>query len=244
MLAYVFIHRYGRTSTYLTMLTFVTWLLSSIVLWELYRNLMQVTTFVGIADPRLDPDEVVYLPLVNQFLDDISNIDSCGGHSALTVCPENGFAYAFRTMASASHPMRTYPPLIWTWSTMLFVGTLGVHYIPRFSWTAKILTKLKNKILGKRASMQSTWTKKIFTSSLAFSFAVAVSIVAVALQLSLLALNGTLEVINNKDWSFGQIVAVTIWAAPLAEYLHLLARTYPRIHFSIILGPLLIFSSR
>lgn len=46
------------------------------------------------------------------------------------------------------------------------------------------------------------------------------------LQLSLLATNGTLNVINSRDWSFGQTVAVTIWAAPLAEYRDLSSRKF------------------
>lgn len=227
MLAYILIYRYGRKSTYLTTLTFLTWLLSTIVLWELYRKLIGVTTLVQSADPRLGSDEPVYYPLVNRFMDDISNLDSCGGHSALTVCPESGYAYgdAFDKMISASHRMRTYPPLIWTWSTMLFFGTLMVHYMPRLTWTANTVGNPKEEVPQWQTLTDLKWLRMLLTPSAAFWFAVAVSIAAIALQLGLLALNGTLNVINNKDWSFGQIVAVMIWAAPFAEYLHFLHRT-------------------
>lgn len=40
------------------------------------------------------------------------------------------------------------------------------------------------------------------------------------MQLSLLAIGKSLNMMNPHDWSFGQIVAITVWAPPILEYLY------------------------
>ena len=48
---------------------------------------------------------------------------------------------------------------------------------------------------------------------------------------SLIELAGSGTASTSNDWSFGQIVAVTVWAAPLIEYIKLSTRKYPYQRF-------------
>ena len=45
-------------------------------------------------------------------------------------------------------------------------------------------------------------------------------LVVVAMQLSLLSIGSSLEMMDVKDWSFGQVVAVTIWVPPMMNYVY------------------------
>lgn len=40
--------------------------------------------------------------------------------------------------------------------------------------------------------------------------------------------------VDSHSWSFGQIVAISVWAEPLCEYLHLELRKLPDLHQSLL----------
>jgi hypothetical protein len=42
----------------------------------------------------------------------------------------------------------------------------------------------------------------------------------IGMQLSLLSIATSLDMMDRKDWSFGQVVAITIWIPPLLAYLY------------------------
>jgi len=45
-------------------------------------------------------------------------------------------------------------------------------------------------------------------------------LIGICFQLSLLSISSSLKMMDNKDWGFGQIVAVVVWVPPLLEYIY------------------------
>ena len=76
-ITYLLIYRYGRRSWYIDSLTFINWLLASVVIWGLQNYIR----FFGPTAPGLSFEES--LP---QGARHLSDIDACGGSSALNLC--------------------------------------------------------------------------------------------------------------------------------------------------------------
>lgn len=53
---------------------------------------------------------------------------------------------------------------------------------------------------------------------LTFLAMAATMLACLGMQLSLLAIGKSLNMMNPYDWSFGQIIAITVWTPPIMEY--------------------------
>ena len=54
----------------------------------------------------------------------------------------------------------------------------------------------------------------------AFWFTTIIFLAAIGMQLNVLSISTELNMINPGGWTFGQIVAVTVWIPPLLEYIY------------------------
>lgn len=54
----------------------------------------------------------------------------------------------------------------------------------------------------------------------AYWFTTIVFLAAIGMQLDVFSISLKLNMINTQDWSFAQIVAVTVWIPPLLEYIY------------------------
>jgi hypothetical protein len=212
--AYILIVRYGRTSTYITILTLVTWVLSSLVFWTLYRKL--------IPTHHASESWEVYA----QFLYDLSANPSCGGSSALAVCPEN-LEMGLGLVTAAVMKIYYYPPFVWTWPTLCLIVTVALQYVPKL-WEKKgkphRVSELQHNFEHLRNGIRSRLVRAILTIDGLFWFTMLVFTLALGFHLSLLSIEDTLNMMDPSAWGFGQIVAVTVWVPPIVEYLHLLIR--------------------
>lgn len=214
VLAYIMVIRYGRSSTYLAALTVVTWLLSSFVFWVLYNQLIGITfSEEGVKNPQL----------YYQFMLQSSANPSCGGYSGLTLCPDR-LVWTPQGILPEADRIKEAPPYIWGWSTMSLFATLVIHYRPRLKRkeTQDETTRQRHPYDGQRKNrLLSGLRQKAVIDGLFWIF-IAIPIAILGLQISLLF--GELSMMDHENWSFGQIMAVTIWAPPIVEYLYLLAR--------------------
>lgn len=76
-ITYLLIYRYGRRSWYIDILTFLNWILASVVVWGLQNYIR----FFGPTAPNLAFEN--NLP---QAVRHLGSLDSCGGSSALNLC--------------------------------------------------------------------------------------------------------------------------------------------------------------
>lgn len=54
----------------------------------------------------------------------------------------------------------------------------------------------------------------------AFWFTTILFLAAIGMQLNVLLISTELKMVNPKGWTFGQIVAITVWIPPLLEYIY------------------------
>lgn len=85
-------------------------------------------------------------------------------------------------------------------------------------WTRRDFRGGLNGEEGSRSGMPSRASKIIFvTTMLAF-------LAGMGMQVSLLSIAWSLHMMDAKSWTFGQIVAITIWIPPIIEILYELGR--------------------
>jgi hypothetical protein len=157
----------------------------------------------------------------NIFYELSTNVD-CGGYSALAVCPENLILGA-NAVASASTQIRVLTPILWTFGTLVLF-TLIAYQI--FEWLLKRKRNEKaayvQKILTQdRNAIQTSFLRAALSTEGIFWITTLAFVAAMGMQLSLLYVEVSIKMIDYTSWSFGQIVAITIWVPPLVEYLYL-----------------------
>jgi len=198
--AYLLLVYFWGTSIGITVLTLVVYTLASIVYWSLYTHLAPVTGHTS--------DYAVY----QQFMYKLSAIPACGGYSALAACPKN-MKLGVQPVKRAGHRLRVLTPMIWTFSTAMLLALLGLQLFKR----RRYRTPPKEGQVEQQSSSPERhsrpWRIVFWLSTIVF-------IAGMGMQLSLLAIATSLKMMNLSDWSFGQIVAVTIWIPPLLEYFY------------------------
>lgn len=217
--AFVLLFRCGKSTMDATILTTFTWLLASIVYWILYSNIIPINQDIRGDQKRYRAYQ--------QFMYKLSALDACGGFSALAVCPDN-FYLGRDDIFAASHNLRVLTPIIWTFSTVCLLATL-----------AGKLTKWRRG-RGYQSAQQSEvdaaeegtstgrptgdhhppFFRSRLGASITYWLVTFCFLAGIGMQMSLLSIGTSLHMMNRMHWSFGQIVAVTIWAPPLLGYLY------------------------
>ncbi|PVI01664.1 hypothetical protein DM02DRAFT_613484 [Periconia macrospinosa] len=211
------LHR-GRASLDVTILTCACWLLSSIVYWTLYRGIIPINNQITNEKERYRAYQ--------QFMYKLSAIDECGGFSGLAVCPVNN-VLGRKDITAASRKLRVLTPIIWGFSTACLVGMLAWKWaaarrkpgkdVNRHSEGAKTVEEASHQqeryynisLLGKH----TLGTIVYVVLSLCF-------LAGAGMQLSLLSIGTSLNMMDRTDWGFGQVVAVTVWVPPLIGYVY------------------------
>lgn len=157
----------------------------------------------------------------NIFYELSANVECCG-YSVLAVCPEN-LILGVNSVASASTQIRALTPILWTFGTLVLF-TLIAYQI--FKWLLRRKHNEKaayvQKILGQdRNAIQTSFLRAALSTDDMFWITTLAFVAAMGMQLSLLYVEVNIDMLDYTSWSFGQIVAITIWVPPLAEYLYL-----------------------
>lgn len=106
------LHRRGKATLDITLLSLASWLLSSIVYWVLYSNLIKINS-------KFDSKERRFLAY-QQYSYKLSALESCGGYSALAVCP-GGFRAGRESVVDAGYRLSYVTPLMWGFSTAVLM---------------------------------------------------------------------------------------------------------------------------
>jgi hypothetical protein len=199
--------RYGRSTLYITVLTAISWALSSLVYWSLYMHLIPIK-----RDSELDVYENVMYQL--------SANSDCGGFSALTACPEN-LLQGFDEIRSSFRQIDRLTPVLWTWGTFAFFALVLYQVyrsmLRRGDNRARYLKKVRDQNLN---ALNTPFLRAALGTAGCFWIATVIFVAAMGIQLSLLYVESSVKMISD-GWSFGQIVAITIWVPPAVEYLYL-----------------------
>lgn len=195
---------YGAKSRYLSLLTALSWLLATVVFFELESNLSRFTSGISIQDSSL-----------RQLYD----ISTCGGSSALAVCSETlgssplDYLSGYYNNGSGLVSLRN-TKILWAWSTLCLILCLVSRFfsgnkkqtLPRIEKEGKVFsTKLQSIFIH--------W--KILTLTLATSL----FLLCFVYQALMVWKYQQMDVINWKGWTFGQIMAVATWIPSVLEYM-------------------------
>lgn len=195
---YLLLVYYRASSPAITILTTVVYVMSSIVYWILYDKL------------KLDRG-MTRADMYKRYRLNISAIAQCGEYSGLSVCPvvdeDSG---EFSNGIGAWTSLRVLTPVIWVWSTLVLLALLVWPVCARIRARQVRLEKGPGPSPMRRALLP--WQRAVFW------FATVVFLAGVGMQISVLTTAIKLDMVDAKGWSFGQVVAVTVWIPPLLEY--------------------------
>jgi hypothetical protein len=223
------------------LLTTICWLLSSVIYWSLYSHVIPIN-----SDLITEKQET---RAYKQFYYKLTSIDACGGYSALAACPQGAFNVARTGIKRESHKIRILTPIIWSFSTICLLVILGAKYfgislseqldglmrVGKTSQQAQPDTESNNRLHsqsnitpanGEKQALQTTangqsTSQRLMTTHNFFYLLVTMCLLAgIGMQLSLLSIATSLDMMDRKDWSFGQVVAITVWLPPLLAYLY------------------------
>ncbi|KAF2734237.1 hypothetical protein EJ04DRAFT_603366 [Polyplosphaeria fusca] len=214
----VLLFRQGKATMDVLFLTTACWILSSVVYWVLYSHIIPL-------NQHMSTDEQKYRAY-QQFMYKLSSIDACGGYSALAVCPDN-FHLGRDEITLASHNLRVLTPIIWTFSTVCLFSVFLGKYIKyhrgakaRYAQVAAASASGGESETETRYDDHPPFFRSRFGADVAYWLTTTCFLAGIGMQLSLLSIGTSLNMMNRGNWSFGQIVAVTIWAQPLMGYLY------------------------
>lgn len=220
--AFVLLLRCRKASMDVVLLTAACWLLSSVVYWILYASIIPINEDFSSEERR-------YLAY-QQFMYKLSAFDTCGGYSALAACPEYPNVGQSKIL-QASDRLTVLTPLIWSFSTICFVITLAFKFrrwLRHHNYEKAKQNEESEVADGEHGDAEpshpdedehaSPFLRSNKRLTMAYVVVTMCFLAGIGMQLSLLSIGTSLKMMNRHDWSFGQIVAVTIWAPPLLGY--------------------------
>ncbi|KAI4159308.1 MAG: hypothetical protein L6R39_000398 [Caloplaca ligustica] len=220
------LHRHKRLSWYISSLTFLSWLLSTINFWAIIKYLR--VERIGTRDAEFRS---------------LSNIETCGSLNALSLCIQaqdiSPLDWLFHTKLKSTNfgssilfgtttIGTSIVPTIWVFCTTVLLvllghqcfgsSGLGIFYsrsrappsLPaHFPRQRRLLTKF-------RYLFTNPWT-----ATIAFHAASAMFLLCTVYQGMLYYNYLALDLVDLDGWSFGQIIAITVWIPVISDYMHL-----------------------
>lgn len=218
----------------LAALTVIVYALSSVVYWSLYAQ------FLPFSSNTSTPG------IFSAVSSSLSAIPACGHYSAFALCPKiPAYQASLGDIEGAGDKLLVLTPIIWAFSTVVLLALLASQFrYYYYHWRRRRLHHEhqhdEEDFKSAAAVFRPPWvgrqtteaaashaSKRIRESIISLTFSEVAYIVAtmaflagMGMQLSLLSVPWTLELVDPDGWSFGQVVAVTIWVPPLVELLY------------------------
>lgn len=218
----------------LAALTVIVYALSSVVYWSLYAQ------FLPFSSNTSTPG------IFSAVSSSLSAIPACGHYSAFALCPKiPAYQASLGDIEGAGDKLLVLTPVIWAFSTVVLLALLASQFrYYYYHWRRRRLHHEhqhdEEDFKSAAAFFRPPWvgrqtteaaashaSKRIRESIISLTFSEVAYIVAtmaflagMGMQLSLLSVPWTLELVDPDGWSFGQVVAVTIWVPPLVELLY------------------------
>lgn len=211
-LSLALVHRYGTKSWYLLGLTIVGWALASVVLWAVTGTLQAPSTKVTAGDSP------------------ISSVPSCGSSSALELCiwgtgatPLNSFT---SSLALAQERGISTAPAVWAWCTLCLLGMIcdKILNVQGSADRAREDPAAQNQKGSLLPRVRLIWLRCVALASSTACFFVVSLLFFLCFAYLFFMFHGYLSfgLVDLTSWSFGQVVAITVWIAPVVEFIHLL----------------------
>lgn len=194
-----------RREWYHIFVVLLSWVLSTILFVILISNLQDV---------RHDSERVA------QARNALYSVDACGGYSAMSLCTETGkidpIYYMMGFFNQDSIPNIDNIWVIWLFPFLVLLGLSINRFFPRF--LAKAVTSTKN---ATRSKFTDRYTNTInYSRRPLLIFAMFLFVLCFLYQTFLVKKYVEMDLIDTRrktGWTFGQIVAVLIWAPFLFE---------------------------
>jgi hypothetical protein len=210
VLAYVMLVYHGLSSSDVSILSFVVYAGSSSAFWIIYAHFRSFILNFSVT-----------YNVVVQFTYGLSDIDACGGLSALTVCPDN-LLMGRESAVNAVKQLQFIPLLVWGIATAILLGTMAAEVLARVKHRRLQSAVLPQPAQQENLAAESTKPRTALVKSISFWLTTVALVGCVGLQMSLLYISLSLDMFDPTDWGFGQIIAVTIWAPPIIDYTYTL----------------------
>lgn len=232
----------NKLSSYVIFLTTVCWLLSSLVFWTLYSHIIPI-------NGEIKSDDKTYRAY-QQFYFKLSSLDACGGYSALAVCPDTfklgrgaiiTESHKIRVLTPIIWTFSTVC-LLAVFGAKLFKVKLsellrrkgGQRY---HSPQQPSMTRSNGSVGGKLKhnsaddihpqhtsqpsnDQQHNYQPDSTIHKIVYALVTLCFLAGIGMQLSLLSIAPSLHMMDFTNWTFGQVVAVTIWVPPLLDYMY------------------------
>lgn len=183
------LHSQSDRQWFLTVMVVFTWALSTGLFWALYDNLSSIDgSNERLAEAR----------------NSLFNVTTCGGYSAMSMCQENihndPLHYMMQFYNWNKFPGIQTVWLTWVLPTLVFIFLLVIRIVS-FSKPRRGPTSFRHRNI-----MRTFWVTS--TALLFFSF---------IYQLLMYLRYKQMEVIDKDNWTFGQVVALMVWAPVLLD---------------------------
>jgi len=183
------LHSQDNRQWFSTIMVIITWLLSTVLFWLLYANL----SFMNGSNARLA-----------EARNSLFKVPTCGGYSAMSMCQENVGNDPLRYMMEF-YNWNKFPGiqtvwLTWVLTTLVFIGLLVIRMIDFWRSSSRASSS------GQTKAERAFWITSAIL--LLFSF---------IYQLLMYLRYRRMDVIDKHNWTFGQVVALMIWAPVLLD---------------------------
>lgn len=207
------LHSHGVRSRFSTALVFVSYLLNTVTFFILVRNLSIST------HDRLFLDKAI---------DSLFSAKACGGGPAILLCYQLtgtdpvGFLSGFYDNSSFAN-IKTVP-LLWIWTTLVLLVLITRHLVATTQKRSDAVGQLppakpQGLDRSKRPSGFHAFLSKPLFTFFILSLATSLFFLCLLYQYLLVRANALMDVVDQKGWSFGQVVALLFWVPPFLDIL-------------------------
>jgi hypothetical protein len=153
----------------------------------------------------------------------LGGITSCGGSTGLALClqfqQESPPTFLIHKYGEAALLGVKLAPAVWAWCTfcLLLLTYLQLQKSEvGIKFKAPLMAKNPRSVLG----LSQGWCHERLLSQVLYYSASSVFFVGLAYQATLFVQFLNLGLVDLQTWTFGQIVAITVWVPPVVDYLH------------------------
>lgn len=198
-----------RRHWYPLFLTWTSYILNSVNFWAVRGYLSTINSdTVAMKRPAFES---------------LGGISSCGGTTGLALClqfqQESPPAFLIRKYGKAALLGVKLAPAVWAWCTFCLL-LLTYFQLQKSEFGIKVKAPFMAKNLRSVLGLFQAWCHEMLRSPFLYYSASSIFFVGLAYQATLFVQFLNLGLVNLQTWTFGQIVAITVWVPPVVDYLH------------------------
>ena len=197
-------HYHDLGSWYPLILTNTSYVLNTIIFWAV------ITYLNGIKGQGTALHAAAYKSL--------GGIESCGGMTGIGIClpfqEDSPPAFLIQRYGRAAWIGIRLAPWIWAWCTICLL-------LLTFSTGNQLRNRSHNALKTSYVAYVNGWIHRTLGGTPAYGVMSVVFLAGIVYQAVMFYSFVSLGLVDLHTWSFGQIVAITVWVPPVVDYLHL-----------------------